>query len=259
MKIAIPYQDGQINQHFGHAEQFRIYDVEGNGIVAGDIIDTAGVNHGDLAALLKQNGAVVVICGGIGDGARNAVVNAGLALCSGVSGSADEAVAAYVNGDLEYGNNATCDHHHDHDHEDGGCGGGCGGGCCSGGCGGGCGGGFQFSDYVETRTFTEIVTLTEENFQEEVMDDPGLICVDFWATWCEPCKEMAPIFEACSKKLDKVKFCKVDVDAQPRIAQAFGIDSVPTVVLVQDRHILNGLVGVQEEESLELLIGMYAR
>lgn len=260
MKIAIPYQDGQVDQHFGHAEQFRIYDIEGTNATPVDSINTAGVNHGDLAALLKENGVAVVICGGIGDGARSAVMNAGLALCSGVSGDIDEVAVSYANGDLEYGDNATCDHHHDHDHAEEGCGGGCGGGCCGSSCGGGCGGGdFHFSDYVETRTFEDIVTLTVDNFQKEVMDDPGLICIDFWATWCEPCKMMAPIFEACNKAQPKVKFCKVDVDEQSQLASVFGIESVPTVVLVQDRRILNGLIGVQDEESLNLLISMYAR
>ena len=121
-----------------------------------------------------------------------------------------------------------------------------------GGCGG-CGGGFH-EPYVETRTFTDIVTLTEENFQTEVLDDPGLIIIDFWAEWCQPCKMMAPVFAELNGEEDKVKFCKVNVDEQPNLASMFGIDSIPTLAVVQDRHTLTGMVGVHDKADIKAML-----
>ena len=93
MKIAIPYLNGEVNQHFGHSEQFCLYTIE-NGLVADtEIIETAGVGHEALATLLKARGVVGVICGGIGSGAEQALINEGLGLCSGVSGKTSDVVA----------------------------------------------------------------------------------------------------------------------------------------------------------------------
>lgn len=248
MKFAIPYDHGEVFQHFGHTEQFRIYTVEGDTITEAVMLLADGVGHEDLAELLKAKGVSLVICGGIGSGAQQALEAAGLALCSGVSGMADEVADAYVAGTLTYGEGANCDHHHEEGHA-------CGGGC--GGCHGGCHG--CADNYVETRTFTEIVTLTHENFEQEVLRDPGLICIDFWATWCGPCKMMAPIFEEVNAEQPKVKFCKVDVDEQPELAQLFGIESIPTVVLVQNRRTLTGFVGAQSKETLTDMIRGYLR
>lgn len=255
MKIAVPYKDGEVFQHFGHSEVFRIYTIEDGAVVATATINTEGVGHEELARLLSAQGVEVVIAGGIGDGAEQALTAEGIGLCSGVSGPADQIVAAYIASTLEYGSGANCDHHHDHDHGDGGCGGGCG-GCCGGCHGGGCGGG-PVSDYVETRTFTEIVELTADNFEAEVLADPGLICIDFWAPWCQPCKTMAPNFEAANLEQPKVKFCRVNTDEQPELAQLFGIESIPTVALVQNRRTLTGFVGVESKESLNLMIEGY--
>ena len=255
MKIAIPYLNGEVNQHFGHSEQFCLYTIEDGLVAETEIIETAGVGHEALATLLKARGVVGVICGGIGSGAEQALLNEGLGLCSGVSGKTSDVVAAYLAGTLVHGEGANCDHHHDHDHnhEGGECG--CGGGC--GGCGGGCGGCGGGTAYVETRFFTEIVHLTSENFEEEVLRDPGLICIDFWADWCGPCKTMAPAFEEANAEQPKVKFCKVNVDEQPELAQLFGIESIPTVVLVQNRRTLTGFVGAESKETLSLMIAGY--
>ena len=108
--------------------------------------------------------------------------------------------------------------------------------------------------YVETRTFTDIVTLTEDNFQTEVLDDPGLIIIDFWAEWCQPCKMMAPVFAELNGEEDKVKFCKVNVDEQPNLASMFGIDSIPTLAVVQDRHTLTGMVGVHDKADIKAML-----
>ena len=168
-------------------------------------------------------------------------------LISGVTGNADEAVDSFLQGDLELMTG-------DSSASAGGCGAGCGAGCsaCGGGCGG-CGGDFH-EPYVETRTFTDIVTLTEDNFQTEVLDDPGLIIIDFWAEWCQPCKMMAPVFAELNGEEDKVKFCKVNVDEQPNLASMFGIDSIPTLAVVQDRHTLTGMVGVHDKADIKAML-----
>lgn len=118
MKIAVTYENGQIFQHFGHTEQFKIYEIENNTIISSEVIDTNGQGHGALAGLLKAIGADVLICGGIGGGAQMALAEAGIKLYGGVSGSCDTAVEALLAGNLGYNPNVKCDHH-DHEHNEG--------------------------------------------------------------------------------------------------------------------------------------------
>lgn len=121
MKIAVTYEDGQIFQHFGHTEQFKIYEVEGNEVNAASVIDTNGSGHGALAELLKGYGVDTLICGGIGMGARQALDAAGIRLFGGASGSADEAVKQLLAGCLSYDPDVVCSHH-EGQHEAGNCG-----------------------------------------------------------------------------------------------------------------------------------------
>ena len=115
MKIAVTYENGQIFQHFGHTEQFKIYEIDDNMIISSEVIDTNGQGHGALAGLLKTLGADVLICGGIGGGAQMALADAGIKLYGGVSGSCDTAVEAYLANNLGYNPNVKCDHHaHEH-------------------------------------------------------------------------------------------------------------------------------------------------
>ncbi|WP_026652538.1 NifB/NifX family molybdenum-iron cluster-binding protein [Butyrivibrio proteoclasticus] len=161
MKLAVTHENGQVFQHFGHTEEFKIYEIEDGKVVSSEIMSTEGSGHEALAGLLDDKGISVLICGGLGGGANAALTEAGIEVFSGATGSADEAVEAYLKGELE-NSGVNCDHHgEDHncgDHEEGGCGhcadaeaetdeaeegcGGCG-GCGDdeeGGCGGGCGG-----------------------------------------------------------------------------------------------------------------------
>lgn len=143
MKIAVTYDNGNIFQHFGKTESFKIYDVEDNKVVSSQVISSNGTGHGALAGLLADHGIDVLICGGIGAGAQNALSEAGVQLFSGAEGDADQAVEAYLKGEL-VSTGANCDHHHEDghscgNHEDGHS---CGGhedghpcGNCSGGCG----------------------------------------------------------------------------------------------------------------------------
>jgi len=130
MKIAVTYENGQVFQHFGHSEQFKLYDVEDGKIINSQVVGTDGNGHGALAGLLSGRGVDALICGGIGMGAQNALAQAGIKLYGGVSGSADDAVNALLAGNLNYDADVHCDHH---DHEHGQCGenhNGCGGHSC---------------------------------------------------------------------------------------------------------------------------------
>ena len=111
MRIAVAYENGQIFQHFGHTEQFKIYDAEGRAVRQSEIVDTNGRGHGALAGILHALNADVLICGGIGQGAKDALEAAGIKLYGGVSGSADEAVSSFLNGTLSFQPDVTCSHH----------------------------------------------------------------------------------------------------------------------------------------------------
>ena len=115
MKIAVTHENGQIFQHFGHTEQFKVYTVENGKVTDTTVVDTNGQGHGALAGLLKTIGADAIICGGIGGGAQMALAEAGIKLFGDVSGSCDEAVEALLAGKLGYDINVKCDHH-DHEH-----------------------------------------------------------------------------------------------------------------------------------------------
>ena len=121
MRIAVTYEDGDIFQHFGHTQMFKIYDVENGEVVATQIVDTNGQGHGALAGFLFNGLVDVLICGGIGGGAQMALAQAGIKLYGGVVGNADVAVKAFLNGNLMYTPNITCDHHGE-GHEHGNCG-----------------------------------------------------------------------------------------------------------------------------------------
>ena len=116
MKIAVTYENGQIFQHFGHTQQFKIYEVEGNSVKDAQVVDTMGSGHGALGGFLREQGVDALICGGIGGGAQMALAEAGIRLYGGVSGSADEAVQALISGNLTYNPDVTCSHHEHGDH-----------------------------------------------------------------------------------------------------------------------------------------------
>lgn len=125
MRVAVTYENGEIYGHFGHTEQFKIYDIEDGKITKSEVVDTNGSGHGALAGFLSDADADILICGGIGGGAQMALINAGIKLYAGITGNADDAVAKLLAGKLEYNPNANCNHHHgEHEHN-----------CGNGGCG----------------------------------------------------------------------------------------------------------------------------
>lgn len=111
MKIAVTYDNGNIFQHFGHTEQFKIYEVENGEIKFEAVVDTNGNGHGALAGFLKNMNVDTLICGGIGGGAQNALASAGIKLYGGVSGSADAAVRALLADSLNFNPDVKCSHH----------------------------------------------------------------------------------------------------------------------------------------------------
>lgn len=127
MKIAVTYENGQVFQHFGHCENFKIYEVENKEVKSAEVMSAVGSGHGALADFLHLNGVNVLICGGIGGGARTALAEAGIQLYPGVVGDADAMVSALLNGTLAFNPNTVCNHHHEGGHTCGedkhGCGG----------------------------------------------------------------------------------------------------------------------------------------
>ena len=125
MRIAVTYENGEVFQHFGHTELFRLYDVEEGRVVHRMTIRPKNAGHEAMAAVLKKAGADLLICGGIGDGAQRALEEMGIRLCAGVSGSSDAAVEALLRGTLKYVSQSNCTAHE----AEGGCGHDCGHDC----------------------------------------------------------------------------------------------------------------------------------
>lgn len=121
MRIAVTYENGEIFQHFGHTDNFKIYDVEDKKIVKTEVVGTNGFGHGALAGFLSALKVDILICGGIGGGAQTALSHAGIKLFGGVSGSSDAAVEAYLAGSLDFNPDVKCSHH-EHEHGSHGCG-----------------------------------------------------------------------------------------------------------------------------------------
>ena len=134
MRIAIPFYQGLIFQHFGHARQFKIYEIEAHQILMEMIVEPEEGGHAAIADFLASMDVRVVICGNIGEGAMHALQDAGILFYGGVTGMADDAITALVSGALAYDPSIKCERHHDHGCGDCGSCGECGGDCP--GCGG---------------------------------------------------------------------------------------------------------------------------
>ena len=115
MKIAVTYENGNVFQHFGKTQFFKVYDVENQQVISSEVIGSNGAGHGALARLLADRAVDVLICGGIGAGAQAALEEAGVELCAGAQGDADEAVEAYLKGEL-ISSGVNCNHHHGEEH-----------------------------------------------------------------------------------------------------------------------------------------------
>jgi thioredoxin 1 len=97
-------------------------------------------------------------------------------------------------------------------------------------------------------------TVTDDSFQAEVLESERPVVVDFWAAWCGPCQWFAPVFEQAAQRHGDLVFAKVDTEAQPELAGAFGIMSIPTLMVIRDKVILYTQPGALPEPTLEELI-----
>ena len=116
MRIAVTYENGEIFQHFGHTENFKIYDAEDGKIISSEVVSTQGNGHGALAGILRAMNVDALICGGIGGGAKNALAAEGITLYGGVSGSADQAAEDLLAGKLGFNPDVQCSHHGSGEH-----------------------------------------------------------------------------------------------------------------------------------------------
>lgn len=101
-----------------------------------------------------------------------------------------------------------------------------------------------------------VEAITDKNFSEETAE--GLVLIDFWATWCGPCRMQSPILEAFAEEQgDELKVLKMDVDENPETAQSFGIMSIPTLLIKKDGEVVEKVAGVHQKAQLEQLINKY--
>ena len=99
------------------------------------------------------------------------------------------------------------------------------------------------------------IVITKENFDSEVVKADGTVLVDFWATWCGPCRMLSPIVDAVASEHPEVKVGKINVDEQPELAQQFGIMSIPTLIVFKNGAKVNESIGLVPKEKVEELIG----
>lgn len=99
-----------------------------------------------------------------------------------------------------------------------------------------------------------IINLTKDSYHNEVMETEKVVVIDFWATWCGPCKMMAPVVEEVAKDYPDVKVCKVNVDEEPELSNAFKIVSIPTIVVIKNGEIIDSVVGYRPKGDIEKII-----
>lgn len=249
MKIAVTYEDGNVFQHFGRTENFKIYEVEDGKVVSAEVMSSDGVGHEALAWLLKDSGIDALICGGMGQGAQDALAEAGIEVCAGAEGNTDEAVAAFLAGEL-VNTGVNCDHHdheHDHGHDHGEEG--CTPEMCAG-CAGGCGGGMpdlsQFYMFEGTNVGKRVKVHYKGTFDDGTQFDSSYdrgTPLDFI---CGVGQMIKGFDRACAEmKAGDI----IDVHLEPE--DAYGLHNPDMVITVQ-KATIQGLEGIEVGDKVML-------
>lgn len=95
-----------------------------------------------------------------------------------------------------------------------------------------------------------VLHITKENFENEVLKSDRPVLLDFWASWCGPCRMVSPIIDEIAEETPDKKVGKINVDEQPELAQAFGVMSIPTLVVMKDGEVVGQSVGVKSKEAI---------
>ena len=104
---------------------------------------------------------------------------------------------------------------------------------------------------------SSIVEVTEQTFTTEVLDSSRPVVIDYWADWCAPCKQLAPIFDELSRQYSQVKFCKVDTNANPSLAARQGVMSLPTLQVIVGGEVVQSTQGGKTKSSIIAMIEPY--
>jgi len=94
-----------------------------------------------------------------------------------------------------------------------------------------------------------LTEVTSANFEDEVLNSDKPVMIDFWATWCVPCRRLAPILDEIAENTDKIKFCKLDVDQAPDIASRYNVMSIPTVMFIVNGQVVEMFVGARPKQD----------